>query len=208
MKQMIFANISGRWLKLTESSIASREKSSVPQRGNSIRIWIVIHSLRPSRGCPYHFTFCTVHLTMGKKVRARSAQSVADELAYWQEQGHDLVQVNDDMFGFRRELLEEICELVQERKLTIKMNLTNGNRTDHMDYALLSLLKSANVTKVVIGVEGGNDRMLDILCKAEKMEVIEQGISVACDLWILRYNSFTFWERRARLRRISGIRSN
>ena len=135
-----------------------------------------------SRGCPYPCTFCTVHLTMGKKVRARSAESAADELAYWQEQDHKLVQLNDDMFGFKRGLLEEICGQIRERGLTIKINLTNGIRADHMDYEILRLLKEANVTRVAIGVEGGNDRMLDVLRKAEKMDVIEKAISDACEL--------------------------
>lgn len=135
-----------------------------------------------SRGCPYPCTFCTVHLTMGKKVRTRSAQSVVDELAYWQDKGHELVMLNDDMFGFRRELLEQICELIRERGLTIKINLTNGIRADHMDIEILRLLKEANVVRVAIGVEGGNDKMLDVLRKAEKMEVIEEAISAACEL--------------------------
>ncbi len=53
-----------------------------------------------SRGCPYPCTFCSVGLTLGKKVRTRSIEKIGDELEYWYGMGKKIFNFLDDNFTF------------------------------------------------------------------------------------------------------------
>src|SRR3989338_5068906 len=53
-----------------------------------------------SRGCPYPCIFCSVGLTLGKKVRTRSVENIGDELEYWYSKGKRIFNFLDDNFTF------------------------------------------------------------------------------------------------------------
>ena len=135
-----------------------------------------------SRGCYYGCTFCTVSLSMGRSIRYRSADTIVEELEYWQSRGKDILQVNDDIFTADKERVRDLCEEIKKRDLSINLTLTNGVRADQVDYDLLKLMKESGFVKLAFGVEGGNDKVLRALCKGEKMVTIEQAIQWAVDL--------------------------
>ncbi len=135
-----------------------------------------------SRGCYFGCTFCTVSISMGRAIRYRSADTIIEELEYWQSRGQDVMQVNDDIFTADKDRVAQLCTEIKKRNLSINLTLTNGVRADQVDFELLKLMKESGFVKLAFGVEGGNDKVLRILCKGEKMATIERAIQWAVDL--------------------------
>ena len=136
-----------------------------------------------SRGCPYQCIYCPVHLAIGRKFRARNSKSVVDEIRYWYEKGYREFGIADDNFTLIRERVWDICDEIEKQGLTgLKISCGNGLRTDKVDRKLLAKMKEVGFHYIAFGVEGGNNKVLDTLCKGEKIENIEQAIKDACDL--------------------------
>ncbi len=74
-----------------------------------------------SRGCPSLCTFCASHLTMGRKHRLRSVESVVDEMEYLVHQHKaKYIQFYDDTFTINYKCVVDICNLIIKRKLKVK----------------------------------------------------------------------------------------
>jgi radical SAM superfamily enzyme YgiQ (UPF0313 family) len=141
-----------------------------------------------SRGCPYDCFFCPVSTTIGKKWRYRSAKNVVNEIEYWvKEKGTSYFEVHDDGFTTNRKRVIEICDDIIERGLNkhIKISISNGIRADRTDIELLKKMKSAGFYLIAFGVESGNQRVLSIIKKGEKLPQIEKAIKNACELGFL-----------------------
>jgi radical SAM superfamily enzyme YgiQ (UPF0313 family) len=136
-----------------------------------------------SRGCPYSCIFCPNSLT-AKKFRARSAESVVDEIEYWYVRGIKQFNINDDNFTLVRKRVLDICEEIDRRKLTgLFIRCANGLRADRVDRELLSRMKQAGIREVAFGADGGNSRVLqEVVHKGETIEDVERALEDACDL--------------------------
>ncbi len=136
-----------------------------------------------SRGCPYGCIFCSVGLTMGRKVRLRSPESVGNELEYWYRQGRRIFNFLDDNFTFSADHVYGVCDQIEKRGLTgLTLRASNGVRADKLTREMLVRLKSVGFRSFGIGVEAGNDRVLAILKKGETIAQIEKAIAMSCEL--------------------------
>ncbi len=136
-----------------------------------------------SRGCPHRCTYCPVRLTSGNRMRLRSAESVLAEIAYWRDRGYHAIDIWDDNFTIRRKRVHAVCDgIIQGGMRPLVLNLPNGVRADRVNRELLQKMKDAGFRKIAFGVEGGNDRVLRLLRKGERMETIERAIRDACDV--------------------------
>jgi anaerobic magnesium-protoporphyrin IX monomethyl ester cyclase len=135
-----------------------------------------------SRGCPHRCIYCPVESAIGKRFRARSPQSVVDELCYWYERGYRDFEIADDNFSMLAGRVDAIYQLIEERRLDISVHCANGLRADSVDEHLLSRMRGAGFKTVAFGVEAGNNRMLRVLKKSETIEVIENAIRLSCKL--------------------------
>jgi anaerobic magnesium-protoporphyrin IX monomethyl ester cyclase len=130
-----------------------------------------------SRGCPYGCTFCAVRLIMGRRIRLRTADNVAEEFQYWTEKGYKRLVVLDDNFSHDRQRVFDICDSIEERDLTgIQISLANGLRADRTDPEMLMRLRDVGAYEIQIGVESASDRVLKIIRKGETLETIEKAI--------------------------------
>jgi anaerobic magnesium-protoporphyrin IX monomethyl ester cyclase len=135
-----------------------------------------------SRGCPYSCTYCTTHMSVGKKVRARSAKNVVDEIEYWYKKGYRYFNFSEDNFTFYKERVHEICDEIEKKGLkNLKLDCA-GIRADKLDYNLLKRMRKIGWYSLSIGVEAGNDKMLEVLKKGEKIKDIEKAIEDALSL--------------------------
>lgn len=147
-------------------------------------------ALVSSRGCPYSCIYCAVKVVSGRAVRARSARSVADELGYWYKRGYRQFSFQDDNFTFSKKRVCELCDELQRRRFKDAVFRCAGSRSEGLDYAVLNRMRSVGFKTIAIGVEVGNDRLLEVIKKGERFEEIDRAVRLACELGFDVYLNF------------------
>ena len=128
-----------------------------------------------SRGCPGNCSFCNTKNIFGRKFRARSAKHVVDEIDLLVKKYHAKeIHIWDDNFTTNKKRVCQIRDLIRSRKLNIKIAFPNGIGADFLDEEILECLKDMGVYSVAIGVESGNQSILDRAGKGIKLEKIEE----------------------------------
>lgn len=141
--------------------------------------------LLTSRGCPYSCTFCSVGQIMGKKWRKRSPQNVINELLMAHE-NYDIKHFNiiDDNFTLDMNRAKEICELIISSKINLNWGCPNGVFAARLDEELVKLMKRAGCTRVFIGIESVDEKVLKSTKKRETLQDIENAIRMCHDVGI------------------------
>jgi anaerobic magnesium-protoporphyrin IX monomethyl ester cyclase len=137
-----------------------------------------------SRGCPYHCIFCVESSKNTRRIyRARSPKNVVDEIEFWYLRGYRKFDFSEPMFNLQKERVIGICEEIHNRNIKgLNLASRSGVRADKLDRQVLEKMKEAGFSAISIGVEGGNDKMLDIIKKSEKMADIEKAIQLSCEI--------------------------
>ena len=130
-----------------------------------------------SRGCPGKCTFCTASRFYGNKVRDRSPDLVLEELRYLDSLGYKEVFFRDQTFTFSKSRTAEICRKIIDSGL--KLDWICNVRPGTVDENLLSLMKEAGCHLIKVGVESGNQRILDNIKKMTTLEIIERTFKSA-----------------------------
>lgn len=135
-----------------------------------------------SRGCPHECIFCPNRL-LSPVFRARSSESVVEEMAYWYGRGYRQFNFDDDNFNLVRQRVLDICDGIELAGLTnVVLRCSNGIRADRCDRELLARMKEVGFRYIAFGADAGNDRMLQIVKKGETIADIEQAVAAATDL--------------------------
>ena len=135
-----------------------------------------------SRGCPANCIFCSIVLVAGRVWRARSAESVYEEIKYWADKGYDTIKVSDDNLTVNRERVMKICDLLIKNNVKMIIENPNGIRADKADKELLIKMKQAGWQTIAFGVESANNDILKVIKKGENIETIEEAVKNATDL--------------------------
>jgi magnesium-protoporphyrin IX monomethyl ester (oxidative) cyclase len=143
-----------------------------------------------SRGCPYGCIFCSNHIVMGRKWRARSAENVVAEIEQIvKTSGIRQIDFLDDNIAFNRERLVKICDKLIEKRLNIEWCTPNGVRADSLDAELLAKMRKSGCQKILIAPESGCQRIVDdVIKKKQSLARVEDavrnarkvGIKVGC----------------------------
>lgn len=140
-------------------------------------------SILTSRGCPYNCTFCARSVMWSHKVRFRSAESVADEIEYlYREFGCRYFMFEDDTWIIDIKRANKICDLILERKLDITWECQT--RVNLVTEEMLKKLKSAGCIRINIGVEAGNQAILDSVKKRITLPQIRKAAKLIKDVGI------------------------
>ena len=131
-----------------------------------------------TRGCPFRCTFCTTS-RMFSPYRQRSIDNVMDEIRMYKKMGFKYMNFEDDNFTANKERAKEICRRMIREKLTFKETFFFGRTDMAKDEELLSLLKSAHLTRVLIGIESLNQKALDSVNKHQSTDDIKNA-AAAC----------------------------
>ena len=111
-----------------------------------------------SRGCPYACSYCD-RSVFGRSFRFNSAEYLFDHLRYLRERfGIRHVNFYDDQFTFNRARVEKFCQLMLEQPLGMTFNC--AVRAEHVDPALLALMKRAGCWMISLGIETGDEELL------------------------------------------------
>jgi anaerobic magnesium-protoporphyrin IX monomethyl ester cyclase len=158
-----------------------------PLRGEINKPWVAIIT---SRGCPHNCIFCSNHIIMGRKWRARSPENVVDEIEQLVKTYHiKQIDFEDANLTVDKKRLEKICDLIIEKGLDIEWYTPNGVRADGLDEDILKKMAASGCKKIRIAPESGVQRVVDqIIRKNLDLKKVEKtvisarkvGIGVGC----------------------------
>jgi radical SAM superfamily enzyme YgiQ (UPF0313 family) len=124
------------------------------------------------RGCPFSCTFCCAKAfrdiykaaNSGRYVRVRSPRRTVEEVAYHYRKYPfvDSVAFADDMFLYSAKWLAEFVPLYVSQ---VNLPFFTSARVDIINEEILKLLKAANCSTLLYGVETGNEELRNKICK-------------------------------------------
>lgn len=133
-----------------------------------------------SRGCPYSCEFCSIGLMNGKKWRGRSPENVIKEMIELRDRYNIAeIAIIDDHLAGDRERLMKIMNLMIKKKVGLEWSLPNGIRVDYLDDELLQKMKESGCNSVVLGIQHGTQKMLDIMKTDLKLDKVEKVVKSA-----------------------------
>ena len=128
-----------------------------------------------SRGCPSACTFCACHITMGRKYRYRSIESVVDEMEHLVNKFNaKYIQFYDDTFTIKYQRVVDICNLIIKRRLKVKWFA--HARVNTVDENLFKLMKQAGCAHISFGIESGNQTILKNIKKGTTLDQARKAV--------------------------------
>ncbi|MBK9140052.1 MAG: hopanoid biosynthesis associated radical SAM protein HpnJ [Verrucomicrobia bacterium] len=125
-------------------------------------------SMYTGRGCPAQCTFCLWPQTIGgHKYRVRSAQNVADEMAYMKRLFPQVKEFffDDDTFTANLPRAREIAKKLAPLGLT-----WSCNSRANLDYETIRQMKDGGLRLFLVGYESGNEQILKNIKKGVTTE--------------------------------------
>jgi anaerobic magnesium-protoporphyrin IX monomethyl ester cyclase len=142
------------------------------------------------RGCPHRCTYCVYPQTFqGRRYRARSAGNVVEEFEDMTSTSPYVKEVfiEDDTFTVDRDRCREICRrLIQAGS---RISWTANARAD-VDFETLRLMKQAGCRLLCVGVESGNQQVLNNIKKGMSLKRIRSFFKAAKKAGILVHGCF------------------
>jgi len=129
-----------------------------------------------TRGCHYNCFFCGSHKIWSRKVRFRSPVNIVREIKGLQKKGLKLVRFIDDTFGVNRQYINDLCSTIKKYCPGLKWSCLFHVRL--VDSQTISLMKEAGCCSIEIGIESGNNEILNVM---RKCITIEEALS-ACSI--------------------------
>jgi len=127
-----------------------------------------------SRGCPFSCTFCCLGLINGRKIRYRSVDNVIDEIVYLKKKYPHIERITfqDDAFSLNSKRVIEIADRLIDLDLGLKflMQGTVKGNTEEM----FAKMEKAGLENIYVGLESGNQGILDRAKKGIKLKEVEQ----------------------------------
>ncbi|MGA1823480.1 MAG: B12-binding domain-containing radical SAM protein [bacterium] len=130
-----------------------------------------------SRGCPYKCGFCGSQNMWGRKVRFRSIDSVIEEIKELRHKYSikDFI-IMDDTFTIKRKRVEEFCSALKKNRINIKWSCLST--VDLISDDIIVLMKQSGCTKLMLGIESGNQRILDFINKKITLDQIRNAVNI------------------------------
>lgn len=111
-----------------------------------------------SRSCPFKCTFCGMNLVMGTSFRAKSAESVFQEIEYlYKEHNVRYFNIIDDNFTLDKKRVKKICKYIIDSKMDLSFDACNGIMPSSLDDEVIDLLAEAGYAYCFLAIESGSD---------------------------------------------------
>ena len=142
-----------------------------------------------SRGCPSKCTFCG-NIVSGRKLRTASPRYFVGELEMMvHDYGIRHFHIVDDCFTADIEKVEDICDLIISKKLPITW-FCFGRVNTLRDERIIRKMKKAGCVYILLGVESGNQQILETMKKGITLDMVEECCAVLRRVRIQYFNSF------------------
>ncbi len=131
------------------------------------------------RGCPYKCIFCSDWITAGRKLRMRSAENIIKEIEFLiKNYKVKEIDFQDDNFTLNHERVNKFCDLMIKKRLNknIIWKVSNGVRCDRLTLPLLKKMKKAGCYMLALGIESGNQEILNKMKKLERLGDIKNAV--------------------------------
>ncbi|NNG07259.1 MAG: radical SAM protein [Desulfobacteraceae bacterium] len=123
-------------------------------------------------GCPYHCVFCAQHAIHKGRIRERSAQKIFAEIRKLHTRGFRRFAMVQETFLCRRGRIDAFCNLIEDSGL--KFEWTIEARADQLNFPLLKRMRDAGLRFIQIGVETGDQELLDHLGKGIELDQVKK----------------------------------
>lgn len=144
-----------------------------------------------SRGCPGNCTFCAARNLHGKVFRRRSAENVLDEIEILiKDYGAREIHIWDDNFITDPKRVFDFRDGILKRNIKVHFSFPNGIRADFITREILFALKECGTYSIAIGVESGNQNVLDSVRKGITLDQLESSFQLAKELGIETWGFF------------------
>lgn len=145
-----------------------------------------------SRGCPYNCYFC-FKKTFGYKFRPRSVKNVLNELIFLKKK-YKLAEIDifDDCFNYDLDRANEILDGIVANKLNLHIRFSNGIRADKVNKKFLEKMKKAGCVYIAYGVESGDQNILSLIPKGEKIKEVKKAVKLTKEVGIPACGFFIF----------------
>lgn len=133
-----------------------------------------------SRGCPFSCPFCAgakEMLIFG--IRQRSVENIIEEIKALEEQGVTAIRFIDDLFLSNLSRMKRFFKLMAETGLDkhIVWDATGRvNILSKLNKETLELMARSGAREISIGVESGAQRIIDLMNKGIKPEMVKDAI--------------------------------
>ncbi len=135
-------------------------------------------TMMTSRGCPYNCIFCGVQSVFGRTYRYHSPERTIEETEYLIENfGVREIFFKDSEFTLKSKRVNEICDLMMKRGIKISW-MCNG-RANHMEKGMVQKMKRAGCRLVTLGIESGDQRILNNLKKQITLDDAKKAVATA-----------------------------
>jgi radical SAM superfamily enzyme YgiQ (UPF0313 family) len=131
-----------------------------------------------SRGCPFDCHFCSSKIMCGKSVRFRSVDNMIEEVEYILNNfGCKQLRFADDNITSKKTRLIELCSRLKHYDLAWKCSARASTLTDKVCNAL----SEGGCKEVSVGIETGDQRVLDFLNKQTDLKSMQKGCATAAN---------------------------
>ncbi len=144
--------------------------------------FITLGDVRPdimsARGCPYHCHFC--HNTE-QKLSFFSPKRSADNIQLLFQLGEKTIFFNDDIFTLKPAHMGNLYQELERRHLDLKNRNEFFIHVHHINEETLKWIKTYEPFRVHVGIESGDDRMLQLMGKGFDHETAFQKLKILRD---------------------------
>ena len=137
-----------------------------------------------SRGCVYSCTYCD-RSVFGKGFRWNSPEYTFQQILWlYRDFGVRHINFYDDLFTLNRKRVEELCLRLSSSRIPVTFNCIV--RIGHIDPQLIALLKKGGCWMVSVGIESGDQNLLDTHKDGLSIENIRRDVQLLHDsgLWV------------------------
>ena len=182
----LLSDLEPHWRRGRDAAGTEKPRWSIDSRG--VRKNAILIS---SRGCPSQCTFCA-NVCMGHKFRAHSPGYVVGEMEHLvKKYGVNHFQIADDCFTADPGRVSAICDLIIKKKLDITWDAA-GRVNNLYDGSLLNKMKKSGCILMLLGIETGEQRLMNLMKKGITLEMAEKCCALLRRHGIAYMNSFIF----------------
>lgn len=140
-----------------------------------------------SRSCPFACSFCRYPALAGP-LRLTGVETVAQQLQQLHDGGARTLIFADDTPNVPEDRFKAILNMMVDHRF--RLDWFANFRCSHADDEMYELLKASGCRGVFLGIESGDQTMLDHMNKRATVEQYREGIRKLKHLGILTYTSF------------------